>query len=174
MHRNFLIVFVCVFFIHCISIAQKYNTVGGIRFGEDLGITFAQRLANKTTAELLIQPGTLNRKTFTSLSIKQHYGLLSKRFNFFMGGGAFIGNAKTSETTYSNTGVVFPMGAEVTFGHLNLSFDYMPMALLKRDESQTWFSSTSGISLRYVFWKRESSMRKFFKGIGDKFKRRYS
>ncbi|MEZ4910229.1 MAG: hypothetical protein R2774_05155 [Saprospiraceae bacterium] len=174
MHRRSLIGLACLIFIPFMSFGQKYNTVGGIRFGEDLGITFAQRIANKTTAELLIQPGTLYRNTFTSLSVKQHYGLLSKRFNFFMGGGVFIGNAKTSETTFSNAGMTFPMGAEVTFGQLNVSFDYLPMALIKRDESQSWFASTSGISLRYVFWKRESSMRKFFKGLGEKFRRKKS
>ena len=64
--------------------AQKYNTLAGIRIGDDFGISFAQRIANKNTVELNIQPGTFAGNTMYSALIKQHYSLITKRFNFFL------------------------------------------------------------------------------------------
>jgi hypothetical protein len=64
--------------------AQKYNTIAGVRIGDDFGISAAQRIANKTTIELNIQPGTFAGRQMTSLLAKQHYSLLTKRFNFLV------------------------------------------------------------------------------------------
>jgi hypothetical protein len=59
--------------------AQKYNTIAGVRIGDDFGISAAQRIANKTTIELNIQPGTFAGRQMTSLLAKQHYSTTDQK-----------------------------------------------------------------------------------------------
>lgn len=170
--QRFIYFSVLLISIHVVGISQKYNTVGGLRFSNDLGFSVAQRLANKTTAELIFQPGTINNKTLLNVAAKQHYGLLSRRFNFFLGGGFFWSDWANEESTSSKYGFSIPLGGEITFGHLNVSFDYIPLMALKKGEGQSLFSSSTGIALRYVFWKRDSRMKTFYEKIKDKFKKK--
>lgn len=152
--------------------AQKYNTIGGIRIGDDFGISFAQRIFNKTTAEINIQPGTFEGKQMLTILAKQHSPLLSKRINFFIGGGYYLKKYPTdnnSETPslHTSSGIAFTLGAEITLGNLSISTDYLPLVTFKSGTNQR-FQTTSGLSLRYVFVSRESSTKKFFKNLFKK------
>ncbi len=151
------------------SNAQKYNTVGGIRIGDDFGFSFAQRVANKTTVELNLQPGTFTGKELYTVLAKQHYPLLSKRLNFFAGAGIYSRNLPLNqmdiEKKQLSSGLALVLGAEVTFGKLSISTDYLPLVTLFKNDTNQRFQTTSGVSLRYVFVGRESSTKKFFKGL---------
>lgn len=169
MKHFFLVIFLGVF----ISVqAQKYNTLAGVRIGDDFGISFAQRIANKTTIELNIQPGTFAGREMTSLLAKQHYPLLSKRFNFFMGGGIYTRKIPSTNidvpNAQSSTGLALSFGAEITLGRLSIATDYLPMVTFGNPNDNQRFYTTSGLSLRYVLVGRESSTKKFFKNIFKK------
>ena len=164
--RAISVFLICIpFFMY----AQKYNTVGGIRIGDDFGISFAQRVANKTTIELNIQPGTFAGKEMTTLIAKQHYPLLTKRINFFMGAGAYARKTPLVQSDVlvgnSTKGLAFSFGAEISLGNLNISTDYIPLVTIANNDTNQRFYTTSGFSLRYIFIGRESSTKKFFKKL---------
>jgi len=167
----FLAIFVLVFNVQ----AQKYNTVGGIRIGDDFGFSFAQRVANKTTLELNLQPGTFTGRELYAVLAKQHYPLLSKRINFFAGAGIYSRNLPLNqievEKSQLTSGLALVLGAEVTFGKLSISTDYLPLVTLFKNDTNQRFQTTSGVSLRYVFVGRDSSTKKFFKDLFKKKKK---
>ncbi len=158
-------------------IGQKYNTIGGIRVGDDFGISAAQRIADKTTIDATFQPGTFAGNRLLLLTANQHYPLLGKRLNFFVGGGIYqkkyenLYDKKTINdevpSAVSKAGVAFNLGAELTLGKLTLSADYVPLVHFGND-SYRRFYSTSGMSLRYVFVKRPSKTKTFFKNLFSK------
>jgi len=152
------------------TIGQSYNTVGGIRLGDDFGLNATQRVANKTTLDLIYQPGTFAGREMISLTARQHYPLLTKRLNFFLGGGAAhrithygMGDAPLSKI--HNTNLAFTIGSEMTIGRLNFSIDYMPMVSLSNYSSNERFYSNSGVSLKYVFVKKPKPKIKFIDKI---------
>ncbi len=154
---------------------QKYSTVGGIRIGDDFGFSFAQRVANKTTLELNLQPGTFTGKELYALLAKQHYPLLSKRLNFFAGAGVYSRSLPITSIepvkTQNTSGLALVLGAEFTIGKLNISTDYLPLVTLFNKDTNQRFQTTSGVSLRYVFVGRDSSTKKFFKNLFKKKKK---
>ncbi|MBC7885468.1 MAG: hypothetical protein H7X99_08330 [Saprospiraceae bacterium] len=156
---------ICMYTAH----AQKYNTLGGIRIADDFGISFAQRIANKTTVELNHQPGTFAGRELTSLIIKQHYPLLTKRFNFFMGAGVYNRKVPSADIenpdAVSSKGIAFSFGAELSLGRLSISTDYFPLVTFNKTDNNQRFYTTSGFSLRYILFRRESGIMKFFKKI---------
>jgi hypothetical protein len=151
--------------------AQKYNTLGGIRIGDDFGVSFAQRIANKNTIELNIQPGTFAGNNMSSILVKQHYSLLTKRFNFFMGAGVYHRSYQTTLSdviqNHKSYGAAFTFGAEFTIGRLSISTDYVPLVTFNHNTNQKFYT-TSGFSMRYVLVGRESSTKKFFRNIFKK------
>jgi hypothetical protein len=152
--------------------AQKYNTLAGVRIADDFGISFAQRVANKTTIELNHQPGTFAGRELTSLLAKQHYPLLTKRINFFMGAGLYTRkaietNSETSIAVRSN-GLAMTFGAEISLGRLSISTDYQPLVTFNKNDSNQRFYTTSGLSLRYILVPRASSTKKFFRRLFGK------
>ncbi|MBK8053081.1 MAG: hypothetical protein IPK35_07385 [Saprospiraceae bacterium] len=169
--KNILFIVLALISIHNIS-AQKYNTIAGVRIGDDFGISAAQRIANKTTIELNIQPGTFAGRQMTSLLAKQHYSLLTKRLNFFMGAGIY---SRKYNPTYTESpqqintqGLALSFGAEFSIGKLSISTDYLPLVTIADNNSNQRFYTTSGFSLRYILVGRESSTKKFFKKIFTK------
>lgn len=169
--KNIFVIAIAVLTIQNIA-AQKYNTIAGVRIGDDFGISGAQRIANKTTIELNIQPGTFAGRQMASILAKQHYPLLTKRLNFFMGAGIY---SRKYNPTYNeapqpiNTqGLALSFGAEFSLGRLSISTDYLPLVTIAANNSNQRFYTTSGFSLRYILVDRESSTKKFFKKIFSK------
>ena len=155
-----------------VFIAQKYNTIAGIRIADDFGISFAQRVANKLTVELNIQPGTFAGRQMTTIIAKQHYPLLTKRFNFFMGAGLY--SRKIPEVNIdipqqkSTQGLALSFGAEFSIGKLSISTDYLPLVTLANNGSNQRFYTTSGFSIRYILIGRDSGTKKFLKKLFSK------
>jgi hypothetical protein len=152
--------------------SQKYNTLGGIRVGDDFGISFSQRIANKNTIEIFHQPGTFAGQELTCLLVKQHYPLLTKRFNFFIGAGAYTRRYypafEDEPPTERKNGIAFSLGAEISLGRLSIATDFIPLATFSRSESNRRFSTTSGFSLRYIIVPRSSGFKKFFQNLFKK------
>lgn len=163
---------ICFFLLPTVFIAQKYNTIAGIRIADDFGISFAQRIANKTTLELNIQPGTFAGRQMSALIAKQHYPLLTKRFNFFMGAGIY--SRKIHEANIdipqqkSSQGLALSFGAEFSIGKLSIATDYLPLVTFANSGSNQRFYTTSGFSIRYILIGRESGTKKFFKNLFKK------
>jgi len=149
--------------------AQKYNTLAGIRIGDDFGISFAQRVAKKTTVELNHQPGTFAGRQLTTIFAKQHYPLITKRINFFMGAGVYTRNVVEQtaeyETAVRSNGLAMTFGAEISLGRLSISTDYQPLMTFNKNNVNQRFYTTSGLSLRYILVPRASSTKKFFRRL---------
>lgn len=148
--------------------AQMYNTSGGVRIGDDFGINFAQRIANKNTVEVILQPGTFTGNEMYAALLRQHYPLITKRINFYLGGGVYTRSQVLSSTdipvSTGTTGLALTFGGELTVGRFNLSTDFLPLVVMGGKGNQR-FQSSSGVSIRYVMWGRESGFKKFFKKI---------
>jgi len=61
-----------------------------------------------------------------------------------------------------STGLALTFGGELTVGRFNLSTDFLPLVVMGGKGNQR-FQSSSGVSIRYVMWGRESGFKKFFK-----------
>ena len=153
------------------AIAQSYNTTFGLRMGEQLGFSITQRFANHSTLDLNLSNGLFSNKKFVNLNVRQHYPVVTKRLNFFLGAGVFsesyIQDAQYDavDFNFDNSGVTGVMGAEVTFGRLNLSIDYMPRYIIKNQSSFNSLQADSAFSLKYVIWKRKSWLKKTWQKI---------
>ncbi len=149
-------------FLPSLLFAQSYNTAGGIRLGTEWGLTLKQRIANHTTVEGIFQKGFNEDETIVTLLANQHFPLITRRFNLYFGGGLHKGWNTSEDVIYEDPfGISLVGGLEFTVGRLNLSWDFKPAFNLSGGTKD--FYSHTGLSLRYVFWKRESSMRKWFK-----------
>ena len=135
---------------------QAYNTAGGIRFGTDWGLTLRQRVYENITAELLIQSSLQREETAITLLGINHQPILIRNLNLFYGAGLHKGwyTEKEGEPVKSDPfGFDLMGGIEFTIAKVNLSWDFKPAINISGGES-TFYSQT-GVSLRYVFWKRE-------------------
>ncbi len=145
---------------------QTYNTAAGLRMGSDWGFTFKQRLLKKVTLEGIVQSGFNREETLVTGLIERHYPLLSKRFNFYLGGGVHKGWNTATEPTYEDPfGITGIVGAEFTIARINLSYDFKPAVNLSGGEKNVY--SQHGISIRYVLVKK-----KLFDGNNDRDKRK--
>jgi hypothetical protein len=153
------------------TIAQSYNSTFGLRLGDNFGFTAAQRITNHTTVEAIGSDGLFSDTKYVSIAVKQHHAMLTRRFNFFLGGGYYaaqpiIYNRNDSgESNPYRHGIMGTMGAELTIGRINVSLDYMPHYILDKTYNGKNLNVDSALSIRYVLWSRESSMRKFFKKV---------
>jgi hypothetical protein len=149
---------------------QAYNTVGGLRLGDDFGLSVSQRIAQKSTLELIYQPGTFAGNEMISLTGKRHYPLLTRRLNVFAGGGLAHRNIHTGSgdeprQTDGNTLLALSLGSELSLGRWSLSVDYMPMVSFTDYAPGQRFFAHSGLSVRYVFVKRPKPQKKFMEKI---------
>ena len=158
-----LIMFCCFFQLQ----AQKYNTAIGLRMGDEFGYSLKQRVFNKVTAEFIYQDGLITNQQFASAMLQQHHNLLGKRFNLYLGAGYFKSwepSGVSDDPLNIQTGIPLIIGGEFTIGRINISTDVMPIYYLTGD-NKTSFSKRSGISIRYVFWKRKRGISKLWKKI---------
>lgn len=139
--------------------AQTYDLSAGLRLGTDWGATAQLRMPyvhKNFVVEGIIQSSFKREEGIFTLLGKQHKPILSRRINLFFGGGPHFG--WTSETDKEDNPVKAPIGlsgvigAEMTFGGLNISYDFKP-AINLSGGSKTIYTQ-SGISIRYVICKR--------------------
>ena len=143
-------------FLLCANFAlgQSYNTALGLRMGTEWGLTMRQRFYKNYAAEMLLQSSLQREETQLTILGLVHKPLLTRRLNFYYGAGFHKGWADPLEVSYEDPwGIDFIAGLELTIGKINLSYDYKPAINLSGGE-KTFYSQT-GISLRYVIWKRD-------------------
>lgn len=153
---------------------QSYNTALGLRMGTEWGLTMRQRFHKNYAAEMLLQSSLQREETQLTILGLIHKPILTRRLNFYYGAGFHKGWADQLEVSYEDPwGIDFIAGLELTIGKINLSYDYKPAINLSGGE-KTFYSQT-GISLRYVIWKRDkypweqNSKKKRNKGKGGLF-----
>ncbi len=163
-----------VAFLNMIAVslsAQSYNTAIGIRFGDDLKFSVSQRILNHTTLEANLSDGLFSDHKYASLTLKKHHSLLTRRLNFFVGGGYYgqslINDSKeVPDFDFNNHGVIATMGFELTLGRMNLSIDYSPQYALAKDYTGRKLTADSALSFKYVIWKRKNhTFKKIIKKI---------
>ena len=127
-----------------------------------------QRLTERVTLEGIIQ-SDFNRNSTFSLLVEKHRPIISKRFNYYLGGGialgkeeSFVKNPATKEIvhTYGNTsfGVDLIAGIELTVANAVISLDYKPNVNISGREE--FFRGQVGISARTVLVKSKEQKRK--------------
>ena len=135
--------------------AQSYIACLGVRLGTDIGITGKYLVSPELhlTAEGILQQNARTGDAAISLLAEQHKSLLTRRFNFYYGGGLHYFWLKDKPANISNpVGVSVIAGAEFTIGRLNISWDFKPAIHLAGGKNS--YEIQSGLSLRYVFEKR--------------------
>lgn len=135
--------------------AQSYDLTAGMRLGTDWGISSQVRVAKKTTAELILQSSLQREEVILTALAEQHSPLISRRFNFYAGGGIHKGwNSATNETEPIKDpfGLTLIAGAEFTLLRLNLSWDFKPAINITGGEKKVY--TQTGVSLRYVLMKK--------------------
>lgn len=166
--------FILLVVLNLPSYSQSYGTSAGLRFGNNqdyrtIGITGKQRLIKGVTAEAIIQ-SDFTANTTAHLLLARHRPMISKRFNYYYGGGISVGMEESRQkvpesmqvvTTYGNPtmGMDFVLGVEMTLMKVNLSLDYKPNINLAGKEQ--WYAGQIGISVRPVLIKgKEQQKRK--------------
>ena len=142
----------CILYVW-LGYSQSYVSALGLRMGTDFGVTLQQKILPKVTVQGLVSSSPGRSETTATVLLQSHQPLLSKRFNFFLGGGfhtRWIDSIDAS--SMSTNGITAVAGAEMTFGRLNISWDYKPMYHL--NTSQGSFENETAVSLRYVFIKK--------------------
>ncbi|ERM82611.1 hypothetical protein P872_04670 [Rhodonellum psychrophilum GCM71 = DSM 17998] len=162
-------------------LAQRYGTSAGLRLGSNdlsrtVGISVQQRVLKNVTVEGIIQ-SDFSRNSGMHILLEKHHPIISKRFNYYYGGGfslgreeSFIKNRDTKEITqtYGNatTGIDLIGGIEMTIAGTNISIDYKPnFNMAGREE---FFRGQVGISARMVLVKGREQDKKWRKKARDK------
>ena len=146
-----------------IAAAQSYITAGGIRIGNNFGLTLQQRVFENFTLEAIAQA---NKTSYSATLLgEMHRKLLwQKRFNYYFGGGGHYGGyRKATNNTDAIYGVTGIVGAEGTFGGWNVSIDYKPTYHLAHATNEPMVAHDFGLSIRFVIIKQNK--KNFFKDI---------
>jgi len=168
-------IFLCLMAANATSgLCQSYGTSAGLRMGNNkshrtIGLSMQQRVLPQITVEGIIQSDFRNNTTAHAL-VKKHSRIISRRFNYYYGGGIGFGVEESSHRipatreivhTYGNQTInaEFIIGAEVTLLRTNLSIDYKPNVNLV-GERTPWFAGQVGMSARYVVVKSKEQKRK--------------
>lgn len=139
--------------------AQTYDLSAGLRLGTEWGASVQLRMPyvhkNFVVEGILQSSFQRDEGQFTLLG-KRHHPILSRRLNLFFGAGPHFGwsnelNAE-GEAIRGPLGVSAILGAEITIGRTNLSYDVKP-ALNISGGSKSFYTQ-SAISVRYVILKR--------------------
>ncbi|EON77365.1 hypothetical protein ADIS_2233 [Lunatimonas lonarensis] len=143
--------------------AQSYGTAVGIRLGNNnsfrtVGVSAKHRLAKGLTAEGILQSDFASNTT-AHLLLARHRPMVSKRFNYYYGGGLSMGVEESRQKipesmqiihTYGNPtfGIDGLAGVEMTLLRMTVSLDYKPnLNLTGRDP---WYQGQVGLSVRSV------------------------
>ncbi|MEM9884463.1 MAG: hypothetical protein AAF849_01120 [Bacteroidota bacterium] len=154
MKKTLLFLSLCIFY--SFTFAQGYDTAFGLRLGTEWGATFKQRLAKRTTGELMVQHSNKREETTLTLLGEQHFPLLVRNFNIYGGGGihaGFINNPDDDPDLKNPVGLTLIGGAEISIGKINLSWDIKPSVNVVGGQNRVY--AHTGVSVRYIIDKRE-------------------
>jgi hypothetical protein len=144
--------------------AQKYRTAIGARIDRnDFGVTLQQKILEKSTLEGIFAVGS--REVAGTALFEQHFPLLSKGFNYYLGGGAHVGTLKDHGAFFGGD-LILGTELKLPIFPLLFSFDIKPAVHVHHED---WFDFASGFSLRYILVKEKKEKKKFgiFGGRGD-------
>ena len=153
MTKSSLLIIGCLF-LSTVGSAQTYFTAGGLRLGSSWGLTLQQRLADKLTAEVILNSSFSGKETLLTVIPEWHHSILTKRLNIYTGVGLHTGS-RTLETDakIATYGITAIGGAELTFAKLVLSWDIKPVLHLRGRDNPLGINSA--VSVRYVFIKNK-------------------
>lgn len=150
MFKRLLLIACLLCGISVVSEAQKYRTAAGVRIESDrFGVTLQQKLHERGTVEAIATAGSRDY-SLTGL-YERHYPLLGKRFNYYLGAGAHIGNLK-DRGVFTGGDVILGVEYKVNGLPFLLSADVKPAFHINHDD---WIQLSSGISVRYVLIKEK-------------------
>lgn len=140
--------------------AQSYDAALGLRLGTEWGVTAQVRLPfvqKNFVGEAILQSSLQRDEGLFTLLGKQHRPLLSRRLNLFYGAGLHTGwnneiDAESGQKASGPFGVTGVVGAEMTIGKVNLSYDFKPAVNLSGGNSVLY--TQTAVSVRYVIAKR--------------------
>ncbi len=133
------------------AVAQKYRTAVGLRLARpDVGITIVQRLAERTTLEVLGAAAN-NDLTLTVLG-RQHTGILGHALNLYAGLGPHLGNTQHRGTYVGGT---LDLGIEwkVPIFPIVVGYDWQPS--ISSGNRPQRFVNSHGLAVRYVLVKEK-------------------
>ena len=141
--------------------AQKYRTALGVRASRNqVGLTLQQLILPKTTIEAI---GSVGSDEFSGTALlEQHFPILGKGFNYYMGLGAHIGNKKDFGTFYGGD-LLAGLELKTPLLPFTISGDIKPAFHVNHED---WFTFGGAISVRYILVK-EKKKKKSFKLFGD-------
>ena len=129
--------------------AQRFNTTLGLRLerGDKIGISAQQRILDRTSLEGIL--AAAEREVEANFLIKQHFPLIGRGLNMYIGGGGHVGRLKDFGATY---GVDAVMGVEhkILILPLVISVDFKPAYHLAHED---WVDFSTAFSVRYVLAK---------------------
>ena len=138
------------------SSAQSFDFAAGLRLGTDWGMTARLRLPavdENFSLEGILQSSFQRDEAMVTLLGQQHYPILSRRLNLFLGGGLHKGWYTGNDPAIKDPwGISVIGGAEVSIGRFNLSYDIKPALHLSGGVQDAYLQS--GFSLRYILAKR--------------------
>lgn len=162
MIKKLLFVFCLACAVSVAGHAQKYRTALGPRFESDkFGISLQQKLHEKGTIEGIVAVGS-NEYSGTAL-YEWHFPLLGKRFNYYVGAGAHVGNLKDSGV-FTGADAILGIEYKVNGLPILLSADLKPALHINHTD---WVDLSSGVSVRYVLVK-EKKEKKGWWPFGEK------
>ncbi len=134
--------------------AQSYDFAGGLRLGTGIGFTFKYQPIKKMTLEAIMSAPLKEEEVRFSLLAARHNHLITRGFNFYLGGGVMKGFNTQEEPDYDDPFAVLAiMGAEFNISRLNISYDVIPSYNVVGGKKD--FEIQTGVSIRYVFDKKK-------------------
>lgn len=168
---NFIII--CLVLIGGNLKAQHYRLAAGIRIGNNYGLTVQGKIFDKTSAELILHPGLGNQENSVSLLVRRHQKFITDRLSLYAGGGItqyWKTDGSENVDLDGSGGIMGIVGAEVTLGRYNVSWDFTPSVLAWGNESGA-FKAGTAVSLRYVLIKpaKKKAKSNFWKKLSPEF-----
>jgi len=151
-----LIVLCSALLLSGVLYAQRYNTTLGLRIerGDKIGITAQQRILEHTSLEGIL--AAANREVEANFLIKQHFPLIGKALNMYLGAGGHVGNLKDYGMT---SGVDAIMGIEykILILPVVVSVDFKPAYHFAHED---WADFSTAFSVRYILVKYKNGEKK--------------
>jgi len=159
-YTNKIALSICLIFLPFLVFSQSYHSAFGLRIGTDFGLTYQQRVGNRSTVEGILQTGLFDRSGQIAALYEHHTPLVSKGLNFYMGAGPQVGwlENRNEGVVKATGGLALIGGAEMTLGSIVLSYDIKPNINVFGNVSLINFDTA--LSVRKVITKRSKYNKK--------------
>lgn len=145
--------------------AQKYRTALGVRASRNqLGLTLQQliKAESPNTIEFIASAGS-DEYSGTAL-FQHHIPILGRGLNYYLGGGAHIGDRKDYGTFYGGD-LITGLELKTPLLPFTISGDLKPAFHINRGD---WFTMGGAISVRFILLKEKKKKWQLFGPSDDK------